>query len=122
MGPQASDEVDLEAGFPSGVGPVLWGWGQVMKVLFKASKLQTQLCLLLVYSVYFNRSHVSNLCASGEEVEGVWGHQETMGVRGWGLLSCALLGTPGSYLSSRALGSLSWEVPGCCERSSLLGF
>lgn len=36
MGPQASDEVDLEAGFPSGVGPVLWGWGQVMKVLFKA--------------------------------------------------------------------------------------
>ena len=53
---------------------------------------------------------------------GVWGHQETMGVRGWGLLSCALLGTPGSYLSSRALGSLSWEVPGCCERSSPLGF
>lgn len=74
-----------------------------------------------LFCLFQQISHVKSVCFRGRGW-GVWGPRETMGVRGWGLLSCAFLGTPRSYLSSRALGSLSWEVSGCCERPAPLGF
>lgn len=46
-----------------------------------------------LFCLFQQISHVKSVCFRGRGW-GVWGPQETMGVRGWGLLSCTFLGTP----------------------------